>query len=84
MKKTKRLLIVIAVLLVVFAFLPMLSTFNESIEKVAKIAYSQQVSIIINGIGKTGASAENAVIISGNFLIAVVLFGYAYKKSGMA
>ncbi len=70
--------------MVVFAFLPMLSTFNESIEKVAKIAYSQQVSILINGIGKTGASAENAVIISGNFLIAVVLFGYAYKKSGMA
>lgn len=64
-----------------FCLLPMLSTFNESIEKVAKIAYSQQVSILINGIGKTGASAENAVIISGNFLIAVVLFGYAYKKA---
>lgn len=70
--------------MVIFAFLPMLSMFNESIEKIAKITYSQQVSILINGIGKTGAAVENIVVISGNFLIAAVLFGYAYKKSGMA
>ncbi len=70
--------------MVIFAFLPMLSTFNASIEKVAKITYSQQISILINGIGKTGAGFENAVVISANLFIAAVLFWIAYKKSGMA
>lgn len=70
--------------MVIFAFLPMLSMFNASIEKVAKITYSQQISILINGIGKTGAGFENAVVISANLFIAAVLFWIAYKKSGMA
>lgn len=69
--------------MVVFSFLPMLSMFNESIEKIAKITYSQQVSILINGMGKSGVNFENIVIILCNLLAAAVLFGYAYKKSGM-
>ena len=64
----------------VFSFLPMLSMFNESIEKIARVTYSQQMSLLINGIGNTDISVENIAVIGVNFLIAVVLFWGVYKK----
>lgn len=67
----------------VFSFLPMLSMFNESIEKIARVTYSQQMSLLINGIGNTDISAENIAVIGVNFLIAVVLFWGVYKKKGL-
>lgn len=66
----------------VFSFLPMLSMFNESIEKIARVTYSQQMSLLINGIGNTDISVENIAVIGVNFLIAVVLFWGVYKKKG--
>ena len=54
--------------MMVFSFLPMLSMFNESIERIAKVTYSQQMSILINGIGTSDAGAENAAVIGMNFL----------------
>ncbi len=67
----------------VFSFLPMLSMFNESIEKIARVTYSQQMSLLINGIGNTDISVENIAVIGVNFLIAVVLFWGVYKKKGL-
>ncbi len=68
----------------IFSFLPMLSMFNETIEKIAKITYSQQISILINGIDHINVSFENAGIILINIGAAAILFGYAYKKCGLA
>ena len=70
--------------MIIFSFLPMLSMFNETIEKIAKIAYSQQISIMINEIGRAGVSPQNVGVILGNILAAAVFFAYAYKKSGLA
>lgn len=36
--------------MMVFAFLPMLSLFNEKIEKVAKYIYTQQISLMLGRI----------------------------------
>ena len=67
----------------IFSFLPMLSMFNESIEKIARVTYSQQMSILINGLGTTEIKAESAVVIAVNFLIMALLFGVIFKKKGL-
>ncbi len=67
----------------IFSFLPMLSMFNESIEKIARVTYSQQMSILINSLGTTEIKAESAVVIAVNFLIMALLFGVIFKKKGL-
>ena len=67
----------------IFSFLPMLSMFNENIQKIAKITYSQQISNLINGLGSNVIKAENITIIALNFLIAIILFSIAFKKKGL-
>ncbi|MDE7230560.1 MAG: ABC transporter permease [Oscillospiraceae bacterium] len=70
-------------IMMVFAFVPMLSMFNESIRKVAGIIYSQQISDLINGIGSSEVSVKSIIVIAVNFLIGIVLFALAYKKKGL-
>lgn len=69
--------------MMVFSFLPMLSTFNETIEKVAIITYSQQINILINGLGTTDIKPESLIIIAANFLVSAILFVIAFKKKGL-
>lgn len=69
--------------MMVFAFVPMLSMFNESIKKIAKVIYSQQISDLINGIGVSDVPAGSIAVIAVNFLISVILFFAAYKKKGL-
>lgn len=69
--------------MMVFSFLPMLSLFNETIEKVARVTYSQQISILINGIGTETVTGESVAVIGVNFAIALVLFFWAYRKKGL-
>lgn len=69
--------------MMVFSFLPMLSMFNESIKNIARITYSQQMSILINGIGTVDIKAESVVVIALNFAIMAALFAAAFKKKGL-
>ncbi len=69
--------------MMIFSFLPMLSMFNENIEKVARITYSQQMSILINGIGNSAIKPESIVIIAVNFVVASILFTLAFRKKGL-
>lgn len=69
--------------MMIFSFLPMLSMFNESIEKVARITYSQQMSILINGIGNSVIKPESIIIIAVNFVVASILFTLAFRKKGL-
>ena len=68
--------------MLVFAFLPMIATFNENIKKIARIAYSEQINILIGRIGTFSVSFESVFVISINMLIALLLFRYAYRKCG--
>lgn len=70
--------------MLVFAFLPMLSMFNETIERVAKITYSEQISILIDGLGHSGAGFENIAIILLNIAAAFGCFVLAYRRCGLA
>ncbi len=69
--------------MMIFSFLPMLSMFNENIEKVARITYSQQMSILINGIGNSAIKPKSIIIIAVNFTAMAVLFSIAFRKKGL-
>lgn len=69
--------------MMIFSFLPMLSMFNDKIEKIANLTYTQHLSVLINGLGTASIEAKNLLIPAINLLIAVVLFVAAFKKRGM-
>lgn len=69
--------------MMIFAFLPMISLFNKNVEEIAKVTYSQQISRLINGMGVSGITAENIIVIALNFVVSIALFFIAYKKKGL-
>ena len=69
--------------MMIFSFLPMLSMFNESIKNIARITYSQQMSILINGIGTVDIKAESTLVIAVNFLVMALLFAVVFRKKGL-
>lgn len=69
--------------MMIFSFLPMISMFNERIAAIAKITYSQQISLLINGIGSTPIPFESIAIISVNLLLAVICFAMVFQKRGL-
>lgn len=69
--------------MMVFSFIPMISMFNEKVSKAAEVLYSQQLQLMINQVGNVKWSLEPFAMIGMNFLIAVILFVVAYKRSGL-
>lgn len=70
--------------MMVFSFLPMLSLFDERIEKAAHYVYSQQISLMLGRIGESHMEAEAVWIVAANMLIAAGAFAAAYWKSELA
>lgn len=69
--------------MMVFAFLPMLSMFNDTIAKVAKYTYSEQVRIMISSLGSDESFSNNVWIIVINILVFGILFSVFYKRRGL-
>lgn len=67
----------------VFSFLPMLSAYNETIRKFARITYSQQISELIKSIGVSGVKAENVTVIALNLAVMLLLFAFAFRRKGL-
>ncbi len=65
--------------MMVGSFLPMLSTFNHTIEKVAKYIYSEQLYLILNRQGATIIRADTLVILLINILLIAGSFTKAYR-----
>lgn len=70
-------------IMMVFSFLPMLSMFNQTIKRFAKITYSQQISQLLLQIEDLKMDWKTVVIILGNIGVAMACFLYAYKKRGL-
>lgn len=70
--------------MMVFSFLPMLSMFNDTIAKIAKFTYSEQIGRMLGQVDHLSLTAETVCILCANILIAAALFAAAYKKSGLA
>ena len=67
--------------MLVLAFLPMLSMFNESIGKVARFVYSQQFSLMINEVADLQIGAETIVVLLCNLFVIIGAFAAVYKKN---
>lgn len=70
--------------MMIFSFLPMLSMFNKTIAKVAKIAYSQQINLLMDQVSNLKVTSESVIVIGMNILVTTIIFTCAYKKSGLA
>ena len=66
--------------MMVFSFVPMLSLFNSTIEKIAKIIYSEQISRMLSQINSLQLDVVNIGVIVMNILIAAVIFIIIFKK----
>lgn len=69
--------------MMIFSFVPMLSMFNNKIEKIAKIIYSEQIRNLINSLENNGDYMENIAVIIVNIILFGVLFSVLYKKRGL-
>ena len=67
--------------MMIFAFMPMLSMFNDTIAKIAKFTYSVQISNMLNRINALPFEADSIGIIAVNALLFIILFVIAYNKN---
>lgn len=66
--------------MMVVSFVPMLSLFNRTIEKIAGLLYSEQISRMLNQINNLRLNAGNIGVIAANIFIATILFVIILKK----
>lgn len=66
--------------MMIFSFLPMLSMFNDSIKKIAKFFYSEQLYLLINEINAVEIRMETIVILGVNVFLILSCFIIAYRK----
>ena len=69
--------------MLVFSFAPMLAMFNDKIEKIARIFYTQQIRVLLNNMTFDGIKPENFAIVAVNALLAIILFFAAFRKKGL-
>ncbi|MCR5509649.1 MAG: ABC transporter permease [Lachnospiraceae bacterium] len=69
--------------MLVFAFSPMLAMFNESIEKVARFAYTQQLKTLMDDMTFDGIRTDSILILAVNAAMMAVLFFIAFRKKGL-
>ena len=71
--------------MMVFAFLPMLAMFNDTVAKVADITYSQQIQLMLNGVTSgTAPEPKSLIVIAVSMALAAGAFVYTYHKSGLS
>ena len=70
--------------MMVFSFIPMLSMFNHSIEKFAKILYSEQIIRMLSQINDLQLDAANMGVVVMNIFIAAVVFVIVFRKCKLA
>lgn len=66
--------------MMIFSFLPMLSLFNSTIEKIAKFVYSEQISRMLGHINSLELTAERISVIGINIFIAMAVFVAIFRK----
>ena len=66
-----------------FSFLPMISMFNATASKIAKLTYSGQIGLLLGQPGRPQADMKDIAVILLNVLLFTALFTAAYKKRGL-
>lgn len=66
--------------MMIFSFLPMLAMFNETIAKVAKFVYSQQLHLLMQDLKQIEVSAQCLAVLCVNLICVLAVFLFAYKN----
>lgn len=66
--------------MMVFSFLPMLSIFNDTIGKFAKIFYSQQLHLLISQLNDFKVSTECVIVMCVNIILITGIFALGYQR----
>lgn len=69
--------------MLIFSFMPMLAMFNDKIEKIAGIFYTQQIRELIGNMTFDGIKTETLLVVAVNALLALSLFFAAFKRKGL-
>lgn len=69
--------------MLIFSFMPMLAMFNDKIEKIAGIFYTQQIRELIGNMTFDGIKTETMLVVAVNALLALSLFFAAFKRKGL-
>lgn len=72
------------IVMMIFAFLPMISMFNEMVAKVSRFTFSQQLNDWMSGIGTISLKMDSIGILLVNMIIALVIFVFAYRRCKLA
>ena len=67
-----------------FTFLPMMAQFNDTIAKVAKFFYTQQLYLALEDINNVKIGTEGLIIIAANAIVILAFFVLAFRKEGLA
>ena len=63
--------------MMIFSFIPMLSMFNDSIKKIGKFTYTQQMNVMLNNVDNLRLEAEQFLVIGVTVIVAIILFVFA-------
>ena len=69
--------------MLVLSFLPMLAMFNQTIEKIARFFYTQQVRTLLGGMTFQSLGTEGVCVLIANALLAAGLFFAAFRRKGL-
>ena len=69
--------------MLIFSFMPMLAMFNDKIEKIAGIFYTQQIRELLGNMTFDGIKTETMLVVAVNALLALLLFFAAFKRKGL-
>ena len=69
--------------MLIFSFMPMLAMFNDKIEKIAGIFYTQQIRELLGNMTFDGIKTETMLVVAINALLALTLFFVAFKRKGL-
>jgi len=71
-------------LMMLLAFLPMISWFNKDVGKVSKFLYSQQIDNLLHSLKDNSFTVEGTIILVINAIIGLGIFLYGYRKKGLS
>lgn len=67
-------------LMMIFSFMPMLSTFNDTIARIGDFIYTQQINLFFEHLTLSMMSLKGILVIVGSLIAACMLFVLSYRK----
>lgn len=67
--------------MILFSFIPMLSSFNDGFRSVGFLFYTQQINEMLTSLDLASVQSMNMLLLIGYFILSLLLFMKIYKKN---